>query len=334
MKVYLGLLDETHETWEGPGFQQRIRTLLQSSQRHQESDDPESADVIWILESNRFKTGASRGLFESSPFLQRWAGKVFTMNYAGAPVEFLPGLYVSLPAARHRSDRHVAAPYPWASPNPLAPGFADSGHPPSQLISFRGALSHPIRRELVTVMQSNKQLGSCDVMDRWFNHTEAECRSYLEQILDSKFVLCPRGLATSSYRLYEVLMLGRVPVILSDEWVPPCGPDWKRFSLQLAESRIHELPQLVAANSDRWEAMATAARQAWQLHYGDDVLADTLLDGLERLFWRRTEFADLASLKRFWRSSDFLTNAQWNWRQRFARLFRRSMARFVTQRSK
>jgi hypothetical protein len=42
-----------------------------------------------------------------------------------------------------------------------------------------------------------------------------------ESILDR----CPAGIGPATYRLFEAMELGRVPVILSDEWVPRKGLD-------------------------------------------------------------------------------------------------------------
>ena len=40
--------------------------------------------------------------------------------------------------------------------------------------------------------------------------------SYMDDILISKFVLCPSGLSMDSYRIWEVLLLGSVPVVESN----------------------------------------------------------------------------------------------------------------------
>ncbi|MBE7157880.1 MAG: exostosin family protein, partial [Rhodospirillales bacterium] len=79
----------------------------------------------------------------------------------------------------------------------------------------------------------------------------------------SKFVLCPRGVGTSSIRLFETLAAGRVPVIISDQWVPALGPDWKKISLRLRESEIASIPRLLATAEEQYPQMA---RAAWEAH--------------------------------------------------------------------
>jgi hypothetical protein len=323
MRIYFGLLDEPCEAWEGPEYKRWMSLLLRASERHEEVADPGLADAVLILESNKFKGRSSTAYFENSRLIERWAGKVYTLNYSPYPVAFLPGLYVSLPAGQFRTDRHAAIPYPWSTPVSRPDNDRASQGSPRHLVSFRGAPSHSVRRELAAVMLQHKQLGPCALIDRWFNHSEQERRSFVDEITDSKFVLCPRGLATSTFRLYEVMMLGRVPVIISDDWVPPLGPDWQGCSIRVAESRISELPQMIRHHEERWEGMAKAARQAWLAFCAPETLADTLLDGLEKLTKARNEFADMDALKRFWRSNEFARSNRWNLQQRLIRLLRR-----------
>ena len=53
---------------------------------------------------------------------------------------------------------------------------------------------------------------------RWWDYGDAaidvDRRVYLTEMRDSAFVLCPRGLAPGTHRVYEAMQLGRAPVIL------------------------------------------------------------------------------------------------------------------------
>jgi hypothetical protein len=92
--------------------------------------------------------------------------------------------------------------------------------------------------------------------------TEYE-RRYARILTESAFVLCPRGGGTATFRLFEAMMLGRVPVIISDEWVPPSGPDWESFSVRVEEAEIERLPTILAERESEAEAMGVTARAAW-----------------------------------------------------------------------
>ena len=83
---------------------------------------------------------------------------------------------------------------------------------------------------------------------------------------------CVRGVqGTSSFRVYEALSAGRVPVIISDDWVAPTGPDWSRFSVRWPEERVAELREVLNAYDDEWWEMSVAAEEAYAQFFAPDV---------------------------------------------------------------
>jgi hypothetical protein len=94
---------------------------------------------------------------------------------------------------------------------------------------------------------------------------------HAEAILDSQFVLCPAGCGPSSYRLFESMEMGRVPVILSDDWVPPPGPRWDEFSVRVPERFVGEISSILSMFSDRHEVMGRQARLAWEQWFAKPV---------------------------------------------------------------
>jgi hypothetical protein len=108
-------------------------------------------------------------------------------------------------------------------------------------------------------------------------------RRYQEVLARSRFVLCPRGHGTSSIRLYETMAAGRVPVIISDEWVAPPGPDWDRFSLRVAESEAGLIPEVLEQRDDAWSDMAAAAAAAFDAHFSRAVGFHRIADLLAEL---------------------------------------------------
>ena len=102
--------------------------------------------------------------------------------------------------------------------------------------------------------------------------------AYAEAILDSQFVLCPAGYSPSSFRLFEAMEMGRVPVILSDEWVPPPGPRWDEFSVRVPECRAGEIAAILSKYSDRHEVMGQLARRAWEQWFAKPVCFHRLIE--------------------------------------------------------
>ena len=99
---------------------------------------------------------------------------------------------------------------------------------PEWLFSFRGTdLSHPIRRKLFRYFSTHPRAKMVRNRTQFHSHSVKEKQDYVDDILSSKFVLCPRGWSPSTYRLFEVMELGRCPVIISDDWVPIHGVPWQ-----------------------------------------------------------------------------------------------------------
>jgi hypothetical protein len=101
---------------------------------------------------------------------------------------------------------------------------------------------------------------------------------HAEAILDSQFVLCPAGCGPSSYRLFESMEMGRVPVILSDDWVPPPGPRWDEFSVRVPERFVGEISSILSMFSDRHEVMGRQARLAWEQWFAKPVCFHRLIE--------------------------------------------------------
>jgi hypothetical protein len=74
-------------------------------------------------------------------------------------------------------------------------------------------------------------------------------RRWREIMARSTFSLCPRGLGRTSFRLYEALSVGSIPIYIWDdvEWLPYREElDWSEFAISLNVSEIDRLPQLLA----------------------------------------------------------------------------------------
>jgi exostosin family protein len=96
-------------------------------------------------------------------------------------------------------------------------------------------------------------------------------RRYAETMHASKFVLCPRGLGVSSVRLFDTMRIGRVPVILSDDWVEPNGPSWEKFSIRIPEAKFKCIPDLLEKRETQAVEMGLMARKQWEDWFSIDV---------------------------------------------------------------
>jgi len=69
----------------------------------------------------------------------------------------------------------------------------------------------------------------------------------------SKFTLCPRGICCWTFRLFEAILCGSIPVILSDSYLKPF-PDiipWDSFSITLPESELGNVDNYLTGINDK-----------------------------------------------------------------------------------
>ena len=177
-----------------------------------------------------------------------------------------PGVYVSMPARKF--DRGVQRVWGYY-------GVPEFQHPidtvPDLLFSLVASPTHPCRRPLFGLQEAAdsviEEVRGFTFYDASSSEFEARREHFRRTLSRSRFVLCPRGRGTSSIRLYEALSAGRVPVIISDDWVPPDGPDWSSISIRWPEGRASGLVDTIRSHDREWEAMSRAAFGAYEAFF-------------------------------------------------------------------
>lgn len=85
--------------------------------------------------------------------------------------------------------------------------------------------------------------------DKKLDITKAMCsrHEFVQNIIDSDYVLCTRGSGNFSYRLYETLSLGRIPIFVDTDCVLPYDSyiDWKKFVVWIDQSEINQVAERV-----------------------------------------------------------------------------------------
>jgi hypothetical protein len=245
---------------------------------HQLCEDPHEADVIMFVET--ISTFTYRNHYfqqvRRHPVYQRFRSKSYLFAAADKVVPFLPGVYASIERRWYLPAWTRSGHYPGVKEEPGHPYEAD--RVPSRLFSFVGSShTHRVRSRVMQLEHPDALLIDSDAESPAFEPGEQppapdELRTlYLRSIEDSAFVLCPRGGGTATFRLFETMMYGRVPVILSDQWVPPDGPNWDSFSLRVNESEVNTIPVLLETYAADAPSMGRAARSAWEEWFSETV---------------------------------------------------------------
>lgn len=249
-----------------------LRQLFQSSQprRHDWVDNPHEADLIFLTNAQQ-KTGPA---LETHPLPRLYPEKCFLLSEQWEPPFLMAGIYANAPRTMLGRGRFRTGSYALHHPdfkNPFIDRYdyaAESGlRRPDLLASFLGRNCHPVRERLFAMkFPSGKVLIEDTSNFDAFQHDHAgkteRQRHYFERCLRSKFILCPRGAGPNSIRLFEALKLGIAPVIISDDWVPCEGPEWKVFAIFVAERDLDRLEAVLLAAEPSYHQRGQLARLA------------------------------------------------------------------------
>jgi hypothetical protein len=109
-------------------------------------------------------------------------------------------------------------------------------------------MTHPVREKMVQILKNNNKY-SLFYKDWDPNIKMNEAEMFTNLTFQSKFALAPRGYGRSSFRFFEILQLGTVPIYIYDdiEWLP-----YKEFinyddiCISIHESQIEQLDTILS----------------------------------------------------------------------------------------
>ena len=109
--------------------------------------------------------------------------------------------------------------------------------PKNILYSFLGANTHPIREKLVSKLGfDSKNIVSFDKK----SHSD-----YIEILKKSYFALCPRGYGLASFRMFEAMAYGCIPVYISDSFWEPFNMPFTEYGIKITENEIDNIPNIL-----------------------------------------------------------------------------------------
>jgi hypothetical protein len=103
--------------------------------------------------------------------------------------------------------------------------------------------THPIRRELFKKFKGQKDILVSDSL--------TGSKRYAKQISRADLSICPRGFGGSSFRFYESIELGTVPVLIGDMDTRPFQDDipWNDYSFYF--SSVERFDQFIKSGFDK-----------------------------------------------------------------------------------
>jgi len=162
-----------------------------------------------------------------------------------------------------------------AEPNRQSWDLIEASAAKRYLFSFQGGSTSLLRKRLFNLRfeRGDVLIENTSTYYHWENSPpdpedrERRQRRYAEVLAGSHFVLCPRGAGRGTIRFFETMAAGVAPVLISDGYVLPPGPDWSQFLIRVKERDIARLPELLEPHVAEAAERGRLARRAFEEHF-------------------------------------------------------------------
>ena len=189
---------------------------------------------------------------------------------------------------------------PYESDEREADAFVPMGRPDRASVGFCGYVSSPLRRALLRMTGRREKVRGLGLRARCLSGLERAGRrglvradfirrdsfwagaaadaaaqrrarrDFVRNILDNPYTLCLRGAGNFSFRLYQVLSFGRIPLFVNTDCALPFADevDWRSVFCWAEEADMPRLGEVVAdhfasLDADAFEAAQSRARRAY-----------------------------------------------------------------------
>ena len=285
-------------------------------------EDPDRADLILV--GNPRPENDWENL-RACAIVRRFPNKAFVLNDSDDLFPFCRGIQTSLTRSAWNLSRFRSGSYFLFHPDfknsfierRFASRASSASPAPTKqyLASFSGRNCLPLRQRLLNLSWKRADVFVRDTTNSFDNFTHQSVgkgpaqEAYCDVALRSKFLLCPRGNGAASIRFFEAMQLGVAPVLISDDWVLPEGPDWTQCMLQIREKELDRLEELLVRYENRAEAMGAAAQKAYETFFHGEAYIRYLISAA-RSIQRQPTVIPERWLQRMWAPSLYAKKIQ------------------------
>jgi hypothetical protein len=120
--------------------------------------------------------------------------------------------------------------------------------------SFHGQDTHEIRKRLIKSLNNKHvQLKNLDI------------KEYYDILSRTKYALCPRGYGITSFRMFEAMAFGCVPVYISDDFWEPFNLAFTEYGIKIRPSQIDMIPEILATYD--FNEMQAKCKQVYEKYF-------------------------------------------------------------------
>lgn len=329
MKIYFLTQEDTPLANPQPCFLTGVKKAFQKFPEFELAIDVEKADALILDEGFDFRNFNYINKLLKDPILGKLAHKTYTINNDDWANGLLKGNYSTMPFYRFNPKYHRAVSFNHYPNQFILDKTIPKIKTQKYLASWRGnPQSHPRTRNAIIDLGRNHPRLLTESTTSWCNHSDAEKKRYLNLMLDAKFALCPRGLSPVSARFFEAMALGICPVIISDEYIFPKGPQWEDFAIVIKEKDLKKLVYILEKEEHRAEALGRKARENWERYCSPERIYTEWTKTLIELI-KNNKDSDLNSEIARWKSHKTFKDNEWTLPQRFKNRIKLGYKRLV-----
>lgn len=255
------------------------------------TEDPRTADII-LLGNPRLENDWEK--VRKNEILRKFPEKTYLLSDGDEVRRFCQGIFTPLTRSRANLGRFRSASYFLFHSdfkNPFVERWyaerhvrTNSAPPKEYLASFSGRNCIPLRGRLLEMKWRRPDIfvrDTSQTFNAFVHHAEGKGpaqEAYFNVALRSKFMLCPRGNGAASIRFFEAMQLGVAPVLISDDWVLPEGPDWTKCMLQIPENQLDRLETFLEQNESRAAEIGAEAQRNYEKFFHGEAYVRYLVN--------------------------------------------------------
>jgi GR25 family glycosyltransferase involved in LPS biosynthesis len=149
--------------------------------------------------------------------------------------------------------------------------------------SFVGSITHPCRDRIYKMLSEKKDYKI--ITKKWSHQiSDKEKNLFIITTKRSKYTLCPRGYGPTSWRLYEAMQLGSVPVYIYDEPYLPykANIDWQKICVMIHINDIQNIDEILKSIPDHvYNEMITNIQKIYPLYFNLEYMCEFILNHLK-----------------------------------------------------
>ena len=151
-------------------------------------------------------------------------------------------------------------------------------------VSYLGRNTHPVRKTIEKKLSNIDGYLIKNIKSDGINNRDT--KRFRKIMGSSIFSICPRGYGPASFRFYESLEMGAIPIYISDDFVLPYSDilDWNKLCLLIGLDEIDSIPEKVnkIIESNKHIEMSKYGKNCFKKYFNTDFMSKKIIETVEK----------------------------------------------------